>query len=516
MQFVTVLQGVYPESVDPGVDFTNQGGDALWLCYTGLVSFAHASGVPGTRLIPGLATSLGVLSADGRTYRFTLRRGLRYSDGRLVRPGDFAWTVERLLKLRWAGSSFLVGLIRGAASFAAGRARTVSGITTDDRPGRITIQLTTAYGAFEDVLALPGLGLVPRGTPFRNEPGRPPAGAGPYEIKDVRPGRSFDVVPNPTWGAHPIPGIRAGRLGIHVKIEPNATTEALDVLNNRADVFDWGDAIPPALIPELQARASSRYRMIETNKTFYWFLNVARPPFSNQLAREAVAVAVDRPALASLAGNEVVPACYLLPPSMVGHPSAPCPYGDPNAAPNIAVARTLVQQSGMAGQPVTVWAENRPPRLNWCENYAATLNAIGFRATLRTIASQDYFSTIGRLSNHPQTGFADWEQDFPNPTDFYANLIDGRSIVPVGNGNYGEIDDPYIQGQLNSLYPVPAVQLHSATARWQALDYYVAKSADVVPFAYLTSPEFVSSRIDFSKLTFSQMYGLDWSTLTIG
>ena len=58
---------------------------------------------------------------------------------------------------------------------------------------------------------------------------------------------------------------------------------------------------------------------------------------------------------------------------MAGHPTQPCPYGDPTAAPNVAAAAKLVQQSGMAGQQVTVWAENRQPRLEWAENYAATL-----------------------------------------------------------------------------------------------------------------------------------------------
>ena len=96
---------------------------------------------------------------------------------------------------------------------------------------------------------------------------------------------------------------------------------------------------------------------------------------------------------------------------------------------------------------MTVWAENRQPRLEWAENYAATLNAIGFKATLKTIADADYFSTIETLKNHPQTGFADWQQDFPNPTDFYQNLVDGRAIVPVGNSNYEEVNDPTSSGR---------------------------------------------------------------------
>ena len=169
----------------------------------------------------------------------------------------------------------------------------------------------------------------------------------------------------------------------------------------------------------------------------------------------------------------------------------------------------------MAGQHVTVWAENRQPRLEWAENYAATLNQIGFKASLKTIADADYFSTIETLKNHPQTGFADWQQDFPNPSDFYQSLVDAKAIVPVGNGNYEEVNDPHIQSELAQLYPVPANQIATAASKWQALDYYVTKQAYLVTYGYLSSPEFVSNRIDVSKLVFSPLEGNDFSSLVL-
>jgi len=179
----------------------------------------------------------------------------------------------------------------------------------------------------------------------------------------------------------------------------------------------------------------------------------------------------------------------------------------------VAKAKAMVQQSGMAGTPVTVWAENRQPRLQWAENYEATLNAIGFKATLKTIADAEYFSTIETLKNHPQTGFADWQQDFPNPTDFYQNLVDANAIVPVGNSNYEEVNDPHIQSELAALYPVPANQINTVASRWQALDSYVTSKAYVVPYGYESSPEFLSNKIDFSKVVFSPIEGNDFTSL---
>ena len=511
----TVVAGTFPQSLDPSIDFTTQGGEVHWLTYLGPYSFAHASGVAGTQVIPSVATAPPTVSNGGKTYSFTIRTNLKYSDGTPLKASDLTFGIERALKLGWSAASFLTSTIQGAADYAKGKAKSVSGITTDDTTGKTTIHLVSPYGAFVDVLAVPGVSYMPAATtPMKPEPNNPPIGFGPYIIKNVQNNVGFDMVRNPNYAAQAIPGIPAGHMDIHVKIESNTTTEASDVLNNQADVFDWGDTVPPALIQQM-SRLHDRFRSVQSNKTFYWFLNTTEKPFSSTLARQAVDVAVDRPALARLGSGTLVPGCYLLPPQMTGHPTAPCPAGDPASSPDVAKAKQMVQQSGMAGQPVTVWAQNRQPRLEYAENYAATLNAIGFKATLKTIADAEYFTTIETLHNHPQTGFADWQQDFPNPTDFYQNLVDANAIVPIGNSNYEEVNDPHIQSELKALYPVPANQISTVASRWAALDQYVTSKAYLVSYGYLASPEFLSSRINFGAVVFSPLEGNDFSSLQV-
>ena len=75
------------------------------------------------------------------------------------------------------------------------------------------------------------------------------------------------------------------------------------------------------------------------------------------------------------------------------------------------------------------------------------LNAIGLKATIKPIADTLYFPTIGTLKLHPQTGFADWDEDFPNPADFYL-LLDKNSIQPTNGLNYGQVNDPKIQNAI--------------------------------------------------------------------
>jgi peptide/nickel transport system substrate-binding protein len=512
---VTLVQGTAPQSLDPSVDFTTQGAQVHWLSYLGLYTFAHASGTAGEKVIPAIATALPKITDGGKTYTMSIRKGLKYSNGAPLKASDFTFGIDRALKLGWSAASFVTSTVVGAKAYSTGGAKSISGITADDATGKITIHLLSPYGAFLDVLAVPGASFLAPGTPMKTETAPPPVGFGPYELKNVVPNVSYDLVVNPSYAAQAIPGVPSGHLTVHFKIESNTTTEASDVLSNSADMFDWGDTLPPALVAQVASQASDRFKKIQTGKTFYFFLNTTQKPFTSQLAREAVIKGLDRAALAKLGSGFLTPGCYVLPPGMVGHPSAPCPYGDAAAAPDIAGAKKLVQQSGMAGAAVTVWGQNRQPRLEYVQNLVAELNAIGFKATLKTIADAQYFSTIETLKNHPQAGFADWQQDFPNPTDFYQNTVDANSIAPVGNPNYAEVNDPHIQSELKTLYAVPAAQLSGAAAKWEALDRYVAQKAYLPVYGYQYSPEFVSNRIDISKLVFTQLYGPDYTSLAL-
>ena len=200
---------------------------------------------------------------------------------------------------------------------------------------------------------------------------------------------------------------------------------------------------------------------------------------------------------------------------MPGHPTGPCPYGTPGTG-NLAKAKALVQQSGMAGQPVTVWSETRAPRQQWMTYYTQFLNSIGFKATQKVIADATYFTTIGESKTlHPQTGFADWNQDFPNPYDFYGPLLDGQSILPTNNENFGQTNDPYINAQVAKLGATPTTELGSIVKQWQALDEYVAKKAYVAVFGYQKFPFFTSDRINYSALVFHPIYGWDLSSFQL-
>jgi len=151
------------------------------------------------------------------------------------------------------------------------------------------------------------------------------------------------------------------------------------------------------------------------------------------------------------------------------------------------------------------------------EYYEQELKTIGFKnVQLKEVADANYFTTLGESKSvDAQTGFDDWNQDFPNPVDFYGVLLDGNSITPTNNLNFGQVNDPHINSQVTKLGATPTTELSKVKGQWQALDKYVAQKADVAVFGYQKFPFFTSKRILRSPEMINYIYGWNLSALKL-
>jgi peptide/nickel transport system substrate-binding protein len=227
---------------------------------------------------------------------------------------------------------------------------------------------------------------------------------------------------------------------------------------------------------------------------------------------------VDKPALARIYAGELQPGCSFLPPGMPGADDeldvAGCPWGDPNKPPALDKARALVKEAGAAGAKVTVWGNSDDPTPLVTEAYADMLNRMGFDAEPKIIDGGVYFQTIGNAKTAPQTGFANWYQDFPHPKNFMF-LIDGASIQPTNNQNFGNVDDPEITKGIAVLNREPELT-DDVVARWKDLNRKVVERAWVVPFGHRKLSTFLSERMDFDNCSlFHPVYANDYSSFCL-
>lgn len=509
---VTWLQGTGPDSLDPAAGSTTESLEATQAVYLPLVTYARQPGSAGTQIIPALAADLPKVSPDGRTYTFTLRPGLVYSNGAPVRASDFAHAIERSIRLGWGGKALYTDNIAGAAAYDAGTASSIAGITTDDRSGRIAIRLVRRYGAFLNVLALPSSAPVPSATPMRDESAAPPPGVGPYMIVDVHPGRGYTLEQNPRWSGMGIPGVPAGQLTtVQVRIEPDASAEVAAVLGDTADVLDPADTPPAALLDQIRARAGERFATAPASSTAYFFLNTRIRPFDDRRAREAVAYALDRAYVAALAGGLLQPSCYFIPRGLPGHATGPCPY----PGPDLTTARRLVRSHRrLRGARVTVWGMARAPERQYAAYYARLLDRLGFRARLRLVAGGRYWTTVGGARTDPQTGFARWTANPPGPAGAYLPL-GCDAIQPVHDVNLSRVCDPEIDNAVSALAGTAPADLSSVAARWQRLEQYTAQQAYALVLGTELRVKLTSDRIDFGAAYLHPVYGLDVTSLAL-
>jgi peptide/nickel transport system substrate-binding protein len=509
---ITIDAGTPPLSADQALDFTTQGTELYSVVNTPLLTFRRGvQGTAGTQLLPALAKSLPAVSDGGKTLTFTLRPGLKYSNGQPIKASDFPYAWQRDIKIPWQAASFLSAFIQGGTAYATGKAKTISGVTTNDSTGTITVHLVAPFQPMEDIFALAGTAPVPPSTPMKNLASTGTIGDGPYKWGPISPGHTYTLIKNTKFNG--VPTVPAGHVDkIVFNVNDNVTADAEAVIDNQADVFDPGDTLPAQVLPSVMSQAVGRYQPIPTNSTYYFFFAVNKPPFNNINARKAVLAALDLRALSRLDSGFLVEDCHLIPTGIVGHSNpASCSSltGHPaDGPPNMTLAKQLMDKCGCKGDSVTVWGEERSPRRQYVDYYTSVLNSLGFHATEKIINSGVYFTTIGAPTTKPQTGFADWVQDFPNPWDF-MQLFTGTAGSTL---NYGYVNDPHYNSTVNTL------DQHSPdgqAAQWAALDDYGVKQDYWAAYGHQEFPKLYSDRLNFGAGVMSVEYQTDMTSLAL-
>jgi peptide/nickel transport system substrate-binding protein len=508
---ITIGMTSQPDFLDPASAYTVNAWESQWQAYTGPLTYERAEGEEGTKLIPGVAEAMPKITNGGKTYEFTVRKGLKYSDGSPVKASDWEHAIKRVFIQESGGSGFFSGIVGAEAYAEAGKEKgDIKGIEADDQSGKVTINLTAPDGTFLNVLATNFAAFVPGNTSFDILTKNPPPGVGPYTYTKSVPNREFVMEKNKHFN---IPGIPKGNVDtITTKIVKSQERVTQDVINGK---LDYSHDPPPAdLLPEVRSKYKDRYKEFSVADIRYFWMNIRVAPFDNQKVREAVAFAVDRRAVSRIYGGLLQPGCNFLPPSMPGFEKIdPCPWGDPNQPPDVEKARQLIEESGEKGASVTVWGNTDNPTPKTTEYMADVLNKIGLKAKPKIIDAGVYFQTIGNAKTKAQAGYGGWFQDFPHPANFFQ-VVTRTGIQPTNAINYGNTDIPEVTGAYEELKQESDIE--EAAPGWAEADHQLIEQAGIVPWGTAKEALHLSERMDFENCAMIHpLYKLDYSSLCL-
>ncbi|HEX4670589.1 MAG TPA: ABC transporter substrate-binding protein [Solirubrobacterales bacterium] len=507
---LTGTYSAFPDFLDPALSYTQEGWTAMYNTYLPLLTYAHANGAAGGKVVPGLAKSLPKISDGGRTYTLQLRPGLKYSNGQPVRASDFTHTLERSFKISSPGSPFYEDIV-GATKFAETKSGGIPGIETNDKTGEIVIHLIQPRGTFSNELGMLFVALLPAGTPDEDLSANPPPATGPYVITKSQPGRGWEYARNPQWAkvnGKAMPDLESGHFDkIKIDVTSNDSTVVNDVERGR---IDWMQAPPPPdRYPEVKAKyEGSQFRVEKTISNYYFWMNTTRPPFDDLEVRRAVNYAIDPAALERVYTGQLAANQQILPPGMPGHVKL-------NLYPhNLAKAKGMIAKANPADREITVWTDSEPENKEAGEYYEDVLKKLGFDTTLKVIAGANYFTLIGNRSTPDlDTGWVNWIEDYPNPNDFFQPLLDGESIQPNNNTNLSEMDVSELNAKIAKLGGEELGPKQEA--EYAALDKAYMELAPWAPYGTRTTSTFVSSAIDLDKVIFNPTYGQDLASFEL-
>jgi len=493
--------------LDPGLSYTVEGWSIMWNVYLPLLGYKHVNGPDGATIVPYLAKAMPKISSDGKTYTLTLRKGLKYSDGTPVKASDFRATIERDYKVDSPGVGFFSNVV-GADAFSKTKKGHITGITTNDKTGQITIKLTQPQGDFQNILATEFAALLPPATPAKDQSPHPAPATGPYMIQSYKANKLAVVVRNPQWksnkatGISEVPNGNPDKMTIDILGDPGV---ALTRTLKGQDDYDFQQP-PPDRLGTLQSKYSNQTKVYTPANTYYFFMNNRVKPFDDVRVRQAVNYAINRQALVRVYGGLANPTENVLPPT---YPQ----YKKHNLYPyNLAKAKKLIAAAGVKGMSITVWNHDRGQDPKATEYLTSVLNSLGFKAKDKIINSSVYWTTIGNQTTKAQIGFADWFQDYPHPLDWFDVLLNGTRITPTHNNNYSNFDDKAVNAKIASLKKQTNLS-SSVNAQWAALDKQAMQQAAWAPFINRQFVDTFNSDIDLGCYVNHVLYQFDFATI---
>jgi len=477
------------EHLDPARNYINTQQVTGQLLYRSLTGYREDD-QGHLKVVGDLATNPGEdVNKDCKTWKYTLRQGVKYEDGTPVTANDVAYGIARSFSpdlsegphwiQQWlADNSEYNTSYKGPYN---GGAALPPGLTVPDAQ---TLQFTFAKPHCDMPYAgtLSTSAAVPKAKDTKSEYDRHVFSYGPYKIKSYNNDSSMVLVRNTYWDPNTDP-LRTAypdtfTYTFNLQADQIAQRQISDAPADQT-FLSWAN-VPPAQLKETTA-PGVKERVITGPTQSVWYLCINNQRVKDVNVRKALNAAIDKDAALKAIGGSAAgtPATTLLSPTVAGmekYDAFNVPVtGDP------AKAKELL--AGSTPPKLVLAYVNTPRRTAQAQAMAKSLQKAGFDVTTKERDISAFYTEIGRRDNPYDLYLYGWGSDWPGAATVIPPLFDGRNLTPTGNVNVAYFNEPTVNAEIDRIGTLPSDA--DRQKAWAALDKKIMTDyAPVIPMNY--------------------------------
>ena len=440
----TVQYGSNPETLDPALNSAIDGANTIITIFEPLLLINENNEVVG-----GQAESWET-SEDGLTWTFTMRDGLKWSDGTDLNAKDFEYSFKRMVDPNTAApyAETCLGMIDGfeeAAGFPDADGNPTAepnpdalNVKASDDGKTLTIVLSYPCSYFDKMAAFATMSPVQQATVEANGDSwctSPDTfvSNGPYMITDWTPSERIVLTKNPNY----VGGWDSSKI-----VSDTITLLLLEDSSASYAAYNSGEAVlvkdvPTDEIPSLtKAEDGGDFYVDTILGTYYVSLNLQRDAFKDAKVRKALSLAIDRDYVA----NTIMQGTYSAADSIVGpgivdesgyfHDNGNAPYISADYEANLAEAKKLLEEAGYPngeGYPTIEYSTNDAGyHVPLAEYLQQAWGDLGITLTINKMEWSSF--TPARRAGEYDVARNGWVMDYNDP----SNMLD---LFCTSNGN---------------------------------------------------------------------------------
>jgi peptide/nickel transport system substrate-binding protein len=486
---------VDPQRIYTGVDLAFFNG------YTTrtLTAYKFAPGAEGVTIVPDMATDLGTPSADAKSWSFTIRDGVTFEDGTPVGCKDVKYGVSRTFAtdIITDGPTYAISMLdipkdADGASVYKGPYVTEGNdvaafdkaVTCSDDDKTITFNLNRPAGDFNYTVTLTAFSPVPAAKDTGEGYDDAVVSTGPYKISEYTKGQKMVLVRNENWSkdsddyrpAYP------DQIVVNFALDPAAIDQRLI-----ADAGEDQTAVTLAgLQPENLATVFAddpRFndRRVDNYDPYVRYLAINTEKVPNQKQRQAIAVALNRAELITIAGGDFAGTIG----DGVIKPNLATDYAESGmwtdmfgqAIPDTGdpeYAKKLIAESGEPMPAITYQFPISPTNEKAAASIKGALEKAGMTVTLAGIEAGQYYGVVLDPAQETELVSAGWGPDWQNASTVIPELFGAN-----GGFTLSRVNDPAYEAEVQAAL---AMTDRAAQAEaWKALNKKAMEQAWVVP-----------------------------------